>query len=221
MIMHLFRNLVLLLASLGSATSNDNSQGLEGLTLYLVNKAFRHEEAFPRAIEVLEKLKSSPSCSRLSIQGLITECESLELSSMVELDLEDVKEQYAARLAICEVTAAGVAPPEECRIFVPSNGRNRQACDSPPCFEHPPRSQMKACLSALHKENQLWTSFSNSLQNVVHVCQAARIWVERGKSFQFARTLYSKTDSQVRLQLRLYLNSKSVFFGVILLTLLR
>lgn len=150
----------------------------EELAQHLIKSAVQGTEFFSKGIEILNKLQSSPSCSRKALHGLISECESLHRSSNTETALEEIKEQYAARLAICEVSAAGVAPPAECQVFISLEERS---CSSPPCFERLHQSQVKSCLGALHKENQLWTSFSNSLQNVVHVCQASRAWVEKGQ----------------------------------------
>jgi hypothetical protein len=151
----------------------------EELAQHLIKSTIQRTEKISKGIEVLNQLESSPSCSRQALHGLISECEFLHRSSNTETALEEIKEQYAARLAICEVSAAGVVPPAECQVFISFEERS---CSSPPCFERLHQSQVKSCLGALHKENQLWTSFSNSLQNVVHVCQASRAWVEKGKS---------------------------------------
>lgn len=193
--------LSLLCAILAPAVTRAAPQDSElgDLATYLVNNAIQHEDVFPRAIGILDKLKTSPSCSRVALQGLITECESVGRSSTTELQLEEVREQYAARLAICEVSAAGVAPPKECQVFVSSehrskNARNRQTCRATPCFEKLTRRQVKPCLGALHRETQFWTSFSNSLQNVVHVCQASRVWVEKGEGERRSRC--TRSDGQ-------------------------
>lgn len=202
--MNLFRLLALQAVIFGKHTSSTATQAQrnqnqsrdyiqfqqdqsEELAQHLIKSAIQRTEVFSKGVEVLNKLESSPSCSRLALHGLISECESLQRSSSTETALEEIKEQYAARLAICEVSGAGVTPPKDCQAFIsfegtPDSSRSHQSCSSPTCFERLRPNQVKSCLAALVKENQLWTSFSNSLQNVVYVCQASRTWVEKGKN---------------------------------------
>jgi len=175
-----------LLSFAGFASSRGNEIELDSLALRLINGAVQHSEIFPKAIAVLESFKSSPSCSRLALRDLISACESLRHSSETEVMLDEIKQQYAARLALCEVSAAGATPPPECEMLDPSaskfpGGGRPQSCVSPPCYERVERKMVRLCLNSLLDQPQMWTSYSNSYQNVIYVCQASRTWVEKGK----------------------------------------
>ena len=169
----------------GLVTSSVNEHQLDKLALRLINGAVQRSDIFPKALAVLDSFKSSPSCSRLALHGLISECESLRHSSDTEVMLDQIKQEYAARLALCEVSAAGAALPSECELLDPSQsklagGDRKQSCASPPCYERVEQKQVRLCLNSLLDQPQMWTSYSNSYQNVVYICQASRTWVEKG-----------------------------------------
>jgi len=165
-------------------TSSVNEYQLDNLALRLINGAVQRSDIFPKALAVLDSFKSSPSCSRLALHGLISECESLRHSD-TEIMLDQIKQEYAARLALCEVSAAGGTSPSECELLDPSQSKlasddRKQSCVSPPCYERVDQKQVRLCLNSLLDQPQMWTSYSNSYQNVVYICQASRTWVEKG-----------------------------------------
>jgi hypothetical protein len=164
------------IASLAVATTSASHLVLDELSFRLINSAFGQTDFVPKAVAVLDSLKSSPSCARLVFQGLMAECQSLERSTDLEVALEETKSQYATRLAICEIAAADVTTPAECEPFVPSSREPRQGQ-----YNGITMHQSRRCLHALHSRQQWWTSYSNNLQNVVVVCEASRSMVERGK----------------------------------------
>jgi len=164
------------IVSLAVSTASASHPVLDELSFHLINSAFKQADFVPKAVAVLESLKSSPSCARLVFQGLMAECQSLERSTDLETALEEAKSQFAIRLAICEIAAADVATPAECEHFVPTNREQRKGR-----YNAVDRHQSRRCLRALHSRQQWWTSYSNNLQNVVVVCEASRSMVERGK----------------------------------------
>ena len=161
---------------LAVSTASASHLVLDELSFRLINSAFGQADFVPKAVAVLDSLKSSPSCARLVFQGLMTECQSLERSTGLEAALEETKSQYAIRLAICEIAAADITTPTECEQFVPSSREPRQGQ-----YNAITMHQSRRCLHALHSRQQWWTSYSNNLQNVVVVCEASRSMVERGK----------------------------------------
>lgn len=143
-------------------------------------------------------MESAPICNRLAALDLINNCKSLEQSSDTvnpesEVILDEVKSEYAARLAVCELLGAKAHVPRECDILVPSvqacgKGRSssffsRQKKDSVEekyCYPGTTYAQLERCLRALESRSQSWTSYSNARQNAVVMCHASRDAIDRG-----------------------------------------
>ncbi|KKK25888.1 hypothetical protein ARAM_004250, partial [Aspergillus rambellii] len=169
-----------------------NSSDDVDLTTFLNLKAHKHDEIFTEAIQLLESLKSSPSCNRIAASKLVTSCQSIgrkpdtPFESTTFLALETVRSLYAARLAICEIDGAGISIPPPCLpvnispttskgIFRFSAKYKPKTGDTDPI----PRELLQPCLRALESRPQWWTSYSNSRQNAVIICQASRAENER------------------------------------------
>jgi hypothetical protein len=172
--------------------SSQGGQDLSDLAARFTESTPEQSVLFTQALSVLNLLESAPSCHRLAAHNLIDTCESLEKSTEIELALEEVKEKYAARLAMCELTGAQTSLPPQCKDFVPSPcahegfARLFRKRDQPKavaadqmCYPNTSRNQVKQCLNALHSRPQWWTSYSNALQNVVVVCQATRTYKDK------------------------------------------
>lgn len=180
--------LPLTIVILAVSTASASHLVLDELSFRLINGAFGQADFVPKAVAVLDSLKSSPSCARLVFQGLMAECQSLERSTDLETALEETKSQYAIKLAICEIAAADVITPAECEHFIPTNRDPRQGQ-----YNAINMHQSRRCLHALHSRQQWWTSYSNNLQNVVVVCEASRSMVEKGKhSFQSLKIMTNR-----------------------------
>lgn len=156
----------------------------------------QQQEILSQALRIVHSMESAPTCNRLAALNLINDCKSLEQSSgdgrpNTEMVLDEIKSEYAARLAICELVGAKATVPRECIILVPST----QACvksrfmsffsrqDSSKedyCYPEATRSQFERCLRALEARPQSWTSYSNARQNAVVMCHASRDSVEKG-----------------------------------------
>lgn len=147
-------------------------------------------EVYSQALSLLDSMQSAPSCNRLAASTLLDSCQSIEASTPgAESSLEGVRSVYAVRLAMCEIDSAGSAVPSQCKPFrsvnaqsgqrgrggmgVNENGRSFSANE----IEH--RSLVQ-CLQSLESRPQWWTSYSNSRQNAVVMCQAVRADVEKG-----------------------------------------
>jgi len=184
----------------------------------LTSKLIQHHlyihqpEVYKQALTVLEDVQKLPPCHQLAAQSLIDSCQSLLPSSTVELEMNHVREEYATRLAVCELMTAKGSLPSQCRLFAPSKKNCGKTKPSFPFFgesrrndpEHdafittPPDSlcytdasavQVTRCISALQSSPQSWTSYSNAQQNVMVVCQASRSAMEKGKFV--ARNLFT------------------------------
>lgn len=96
---------------------------------------------------------------------------------------------YAARLAICEIVSAGSAIPQACKSLDVSSEMNIHQTSG---FKHIRRDQLGLCLQSLESKPQWWTSYSNSKQNAMVMCQAARVDIEKGKRLHLH--FWSATD---------------------------
>ncbi|PSN73705.1 hypothetical protein BS50DRAFT_193558 [Corynespora cassiicola Philippines] len=153
-----------------------------------------------KALEVIRELESRPSCYRYAAMNLINDCKDLEKDpgndgKDTETSLDYLKEQYAARNAVCELRNALFPIPKECSILTPSVeacrdwgrwnglfGRTKTVdVDGEPCYPEHSRAKFQSCLKALSKTGPSWTSYSNSKQNAVLMCQASRNALERDR----------------------------------------
>lgn len=146
---------------------------------------------FTQALQLLNSMQKSPSCNRLATSTLLESCQTIDGSIPgMEETLEDIKSAYAARLALCEISSAGLVIPSDCRPlmlvddlegkvgleWIIGTGRAKSATSG-----NIGHRQLSQCLRSLESRPQWWTSYSNSRQNAVIMCQAARVDIERGK----------------------------------------
>lgn len=147
---------------------------------------------YTQALQLLNSMQKSPSCNRLAASTLLESCQTIDGSSPgMEETLDDIKSTYAARLALCEISSTGLVIPSDCRPLMPvddlggkeglewiiGSGRAKSAASG-----NIGNRQLSQCLRSLESRPQWWTSYSNSRQNAVIMCQAARVDIERGKS---------------------------------------
>lgn len=124
-------------------------------------------------------MQGSPSCNRLAASTLLDSCHAVDGSKNdAENTLEDVRSVYAAQLAMCEISSAGSGIPQECKsLDISSQAKIHQTNG----FKYIWKDQLNLCLHSLESKPQWWTSYSNSRQNAVIMCQAARVDIEKGK----------------------------------------
>ena len=147
-------------------------------------------EVYSQAISLLDSMQAAPSCNRLAASTLLDSCQSTEgPTPSTESFLEHVRSIYAAQLAMCEIMSAESAIPVQCEPFKPRNTKpewirktgvgpsTRQKVTSPSDTE---TQKLSRCLQSLESRAQWWTSYSNSRQNAVVICQAARVDIEKG-----------------------------------------
>jgi hypothetical protein len=164
----------------------------------LQNPPIRRQELFSHALRIIHSVESSPSCNRLAALTLINSCQSLEVSTKgdagvkTDLGLDEVKSEYAARLAVCELLGARANVPPACVVFVPSSKacvkfrfkdlftRDEYHSEDTLCYPDASNSQFGQCLRSLESRPQWWTSYSNARQNAVVMCQASRDAIEKG-----------------------------------------
>lgn len=142
---------------------------------------------YSRALQLLESMEAAPSCNRIVANNLLSSCKGIEGSpTHQEAALDDTKSVYAAQLAMCEIASTGVAIPSECKLLTPpSDKEGLKQLSGPNAAKFGGAMKiysrhLRQCLKALESRPQWWTSYSNSRQNTVLLCQAVRIDIERG-----------------------------------------
>lgn len=175
----------------------DPSQLVENLDLadFIQSRALQHDRVFSNAIQLLESMKSSPSCSKIATTNLLTSCQSLSApedprESKAVNALDQIKSIYAVRLALCELTGAGTPIPTACApLHISTNKPNTAAVNSPKFEDRTSSTGLQSCITTLESRPQWWTSYSNSRQNALVICQAARIEVEKEEMLNLHQSL--------------------------------
>lgn len=171
---------------------------------FLNSKTQQHDVIFTEAVQLLESMKSAPSCNRLAATKLVTSCQSISgkakgFGSDNYVTLERTRSLYAARLAICELDGAGASIPASCSSVAVSSPQKRSFFDfsgkykSQNDIEDIPQHLLELCLKSLESRPQWWTSYSNSRQNALVICQAARIEGEKEELLDLHRHIFDVT----------------------------
>ncbi|KAL4983768.1 hypothetical protein BDW68DRAFT_181293 [Aspergillus falconensis] len=162
------------------------------LVSFLNSRTQKHDELLTEALQLLDTLNSSSSCNKLAATKLVSSCKSIGRNtessggSDIYLTLEHVRSLYAARLAICELSGAGISIPSPCRSVNGSPAPRRRLWGRQPGnsfatedFEYMQKADFEPCLKVLESRPQWWTSYSNSKQNAVVICQASRTEIDK------------------------------------------
>ncbi|KAF9700160.1 hypothetical protein EKO04_001600 [Ascochyta lentis] len=166
----------------------------------------RNHKVISQAVDFVVSMQTAPTCTRMAASHLMNECKLLEhapdfAKSRPEAYLDNVKTEYAAKLAVCELLSAqppsNAIPPLHCDILVPSS----RACSKggwwsqaptesdKQCYPEYKEYQYSQCLKTLQSSPQYWTSFSNARQNAVVMCQASRDAIERENHLETFKNL--------------------------------
>jgi hypothetical protein len=140
-----------------------------------------------KGIRLIESSKGSSSCKKAATEQLLSSCSALDASLTQEGrssgELDKLKSQYAARLAVCELKEAEDPPklPRCSLLAYQDAGRSFN------------RAQLAACLRELQDSMVFWASYSNSLQNVGYMCQVARAEIEKDELLEQRRASLETT----------------------------
>ncbi|KAF9890198.1 hypothetical protein FE257_006110 [Aspergillus nanangensis] len=153
-------------------------------------------------------MNSSPSCNRIAASKLVATCQSIggksdSMDTGTYVMLEHVRSLYAARLAICELNGAGTPTPTTClqvTVAMPRKkgifGFSSRETHQLNYLDTTTAENLEPCLKSLESRPQWWTSYSNSRQNAVVICQASRIEGEREEVLELYRSII---ESSVKL----------------------
>lgn len=159
---------------------------------------------YSQAFELLNSMQASPSCNRLAALTLLNSCQTIEGSAHDhEGSLDDIKSTYAAQLAICEISITGLKIPQECEplnLIVDKDrirsGHSSEGSAKPGSGKKIRKRHLSQCVRSLESRPQWWTSYSNSRQNAVVMCQAARADIDKGILMSFLSITYVTYKSQ-------------------------
>ncbi|KAI9370056.1 hypothetical protein BJX61DRAFT_535944 [Aspergillus egyptiacus] len=196
----------------------DPSENLD-LVSFLSLVPQRHDEIFTEAIELLQSIESPSSCNGIAASKLITSCRSIDqkpdtsINADTYLALEHARSLYAARLAICELTGAGAPIPSPCDPVNVSLSRQKVRFKWYTNNKHETthnypisKNTLESCLKSLESRPQWWTSYSNSRQNAVVICQASRTENEKKEILELYKSIVNssiKLDHGLREALRM------------------
>nr|XP_001394658.2 hypothetical protein ANI_1_2190094 [Aspergillus niger CBS 513.88] len=137
----------------------------------------------------------------MAVSKLVSSCQSIGGESdqpdpHISTTLEHIRSIYAARLAICELNEAGAAVPTTCQSITMRMPQKKGIFRLPSGYkthfnaaETVTKGQLESCLRSLESRPQWWTSYSNSRQNAVVICQAARFENEREEIIALHRSI--------------------------------
>ena len=174
------------------------------LASFLSSKAQKKDAIFLQALQLLDTLKASPSCNRVAATRLVTSCQAIGdktdgVSPDAYVALDRIKSLYAARLALCELDGAGASVPASCVPLTESTRRKgflgfmTKAPSQTDANDSVPDELLEPCLKSLETRPQWWTSYSNSRQNAVVICQAARVETERSELLELHKSVIDST----------------------------
>ncbi|KAI8935353.1 hypothetical protein NX059_007937 [Plenodomus lindquistii] len=167
----------------------------------------RNHKVITQAVDFVVSMQNAPTCTRLAASHLMSECKLLEnapdfAKSRPEAYLDNVKTEYAAKLAVCELLSAqpsNPTPPQHCEILVPTSKAcskggswwhtRADVASDRQCYPEFKDYQYTQCLKSLQSTPQYWTSFSNARQNAVVMCQASRDAIERENHLETFKNL--------------------------------
>ncbi|KAL5395078.1 hypothetical protein PMIN06_012513 [Paraphaeosphaeria minitans] len=153
----------------------------------------------------LEHLSSKPACTQLATSKLTVECQLLDkpsefAQSYPDQVLEDVHNEFALKLAICELVGAQsqyTKAPPKCQAFLPS----QEACvkrswwgkaevvTGELCYPKATKTDLQQCLTTMQALPQSWTSYSNARSRAMHICHLTRQHIETERAIQVHKNL--------------------------------
>lgn len=172
--------------------------GVETDLIGLLTNQAKESDYIREAYALINEVQRAPSCNQLAAYQLLTSCKSLEIGAdgtESPILLDNVKNLYAARLAVCELQSAHVVIPKQCKEIMSISLSDLSSEEQPrlnrlwygiDCVE---AKVLQPCVSALHEKATSWTSYSNSRTQALTMCHAIRDHLEREHTVDTHRKL--------------------------------
>lgn len=180
-----------------------------GLEALLQDDSIQQDIKLKETIDWLDRLHSAPSCTQVAVKDLVADCKMLDNPSKFaqnhpDLYLDDVQNEFAIKLAICEISGAqgDRRAPAKCHGFLPTT----KACSKPswpvwgmwseravpddvPCYPKTTSRDRDQCFGTLRSSSQYWTSYSNAHIRAMNVCHISRVTIEKQMALQVHKNL--------------------------------
>jgi len=170
---------------------HQGDQSRSDSTAFVRTLSLDKPQVYSQALSLLDSMQNAPSCNRLAASTLLESCQSIESSTQgAESSLENIRSVYAVKLAVCEIVSAGSTIPSHCipfrSVIAESKQRGRGGAGAngrgkPLSANDSESRHLSQCLQSLESRPQWWTSYSNSRQNAIVMCQAVRADIEKGE----------------------------------------
>ncbi|KAF2149553.1 hypothetical protein K461DRAFT_48432 [Myriangium duriaei CBS 260.36] len=162
--------------------------------------------AVKNVLDVVNLVQDLPPCNKIATSLLMHTCVSSPGSNANAM--ESLSTVYGTRLAVCELYNAGADIPAACTKFVPSQDmlgkltakgfiRNGGLTDpqfSYHAYDANTAAASQKCTKALYNKPQTWTSFSNSRQNSLAICQAMRVEIDKDELVSILAEVKRQSD---------------------------
>lgn len=206
---------LLLLPGLSGADSRPHRSAIDGvynintdLQSLLQDTTLSQDKELSETLAWINKLPTETSCTQLAAMKLMTECKLLDdpsgfAETHPEVHLDDIKLEYAVKLAVCEIAGAQPDQPhhalQNCEVFLPSTqactkrswwgSAQQSSSDQMPCYPQTNEKDLHLCFKTLRSSPQYWTSYSNAKFRAANMCQLSRHAIEREKTIQLHKNL--------------------------------
>lgn len=170
----------------------------------------QEDSIFNDALQKLDTIRSLPSCHRLAASKLVSSCKGMDGAGAQSSDsyeaLDRVRSVFGARLAICELDGSGASIPPACLpLMAPPPqpkaprylflNKPKQEPKQDTQVDDYPKELLMPCLMALESRPQSWISYSNSRQNAMVICQAARMEKEKEDLLNLHRSIVDTSEA--------------------------
>ena len=144
-------------------------------------------QVYINVINDLQQLESRSLCHRLAIYSLVVNCkvidgqETLDATGQGLQHLQDTLDSSAINLAMCDLERARADIPRQCDKF---RGDYLASLPLPSAPQlHVTSQEISNCMNMLGSIVTAWTSFTTYKAQAKQFCEAARVDLEKGMSF--------------------------------------
>ena len=196
------------------ATDDAAISAFEGSEIEVSSTLVRESvsDSLQYGLQIIQDVEKMPTCRKIATSALLHSCSSLD-PSMKHTDnnigrgtdaiVDEESILYSTRLAVCELSGAGVQIPPACKSFVPLKRSKKKWSfgglfkkDGPTdpkalfqYYEEVTPANLQACTNALSLTPQSWTSYSNSGHNGMVICRAMRSEIEKDELVHMTKIL--------------------------------
>jgi len=165
-----------------------------------VKTMFDESPSYRKTMELIESRATAPPCSKFATMQLLQSCRFIKGGTSNGYDtydlLEEKKDIYAARMAMCEVSAGNVKIPPQCKPIASTPVRTLQQGQ----LEFVARKSVVACIQAYQVKPELWwTSYVSHRREASTMCSISRGDIEEAELLNTARQLFDAFSDTIQI----------------------